>query len=401
MRNVSMKALLPALLVMAGGARAALTIPGADGSDGVLTLTQSTVIDLSKAVPGTWNAANGANAGKGVYDADKWAVVYKYSSVDLSPGVTVTFKNHPSGAPVVWLVSGNVNLGNSSAVSVNGSNANGGNDMDKPAEPGPGGFRGGASGSTYTLRGPGFGPGGSNYAASYGTEGASPAGPVYGNPQILPLIGGSGGAGVVSSQSGGAGGGAILIAATGTVSLGSAAVIQAIGGSSQYGGSGGAIRIVADTYLAPSFNSCYAPGGPSAGNGRIRIEANTVTMPPTVPAASVAPPAAIPVIFPPSQPKLVITTIDGQATSADPQGAFAPNNPTVVNIAKTTATHVVVSATNVPAGWNVAVRSAPKNGDEVIATAAKVSGTDASSTWAADVVLPLGYNALQVRAVKP
>jgi hypothetical protein len=185
------------------------------------------------------------------------------------------------------------------------------------------------------------------------------------------------------------------------VTLGSNTGIQASGGGGQFGGSGGAVRIIADTYYSPSYNSAYAPGGPGGGNGRIRIEANTVTMQPTTPAASVVPPAAIPVIFPPSQPKLTVTSIDGQAASADPQGAFLPNNPTLVNIAKTTATHVVINAVNVPADWTVTVRSAPKNGDEVIATASKVSGTDASSIWAADIVLPLGYNALQVRAVKP
>lgn len=403
MQTASLKAILPvaALLAATAGARAAITIPGADGSDGALNITQDTVIDLSQAVPAAWNANNAANAGKGVYDADKWAVVYKFTSVNISAAKRVTFKNHPSGAPVVWLVSGDVNLGNSSVISLAGSDAKGGTEGDKPSEPGPGGFRGGSSGSTYTPYGPGFGPGGSNVYASYGTPGSSPAGPKYGNEQILPLIGGSGGAGQTATQSGGAGGGAILIAATGNVVLGSSAGIQAPGGNSAYGGSGGSIRVISDTYTSPSYNSCYAPGGAGAGTGRIRIESNTVSMSPTTPAASVVPPAAIPVIFPPSQPKLTVATIDGQAVSADPQGAFVPNNPTLVNIAKTTATRVTINAVNVPSTWTVTVRSAPKNGSEVIATAAKVSGTDAASVWQADIVLPLGYNALQVRAVKP
>lgn len=390
-----------ALLLLTAGARAAITIPGADGSDGALNITQDTVIDLSQAVPAAWNANNSANAGKGVYDADKWAVVYKFTSVNISAAKRVTFKNHPSGAPVVWLVSGDVNIGNSAVVSVSGSDSRGGTEMDRPTEPGPGGFRGGAAGSTYTPRGPGFGPGGSNVYPSYGTPGSSPAGRNYGNEQILPLIGGSGGAGQTATQSGGAGGGALLIAATGNVVFGSSAAIKAVGGNGNYGGSGGAIRIISDSYYTPSYNSCYAPGGAGAGNGRIRIESNTVTIQPTTPAASVVPPAAIPVIFPPSQPKLTVATIDGQAVNADPQGAFLPNNPTLVNIAKTTATRVTINAVNVPATWTVTVRSTPKNGDEVIATATKVSGTDASSVWQADIVLPLGYNALQVRAVKP
>lgn len=402
MQKLSLKAILPAVALLAGASsHAAITIPGADGSDGALNITQPTLIDLSQAVPGTWNANNAANAGKGIFDADKWAVVFKYSSVDIAVGKAVTFKNHPSGAPVVWLVSGDVNLGNSAVVLLNGSIAQGGSESDKPTEPGPGGFRGGSSGSTYTLRGPGFGPGASNFYPSYGDAGLSPAGPTYGNVQILPLIGGSGGAGQAATQSGGAGGGAILVAATGNVVFGAGAAIQAAGGGGTYGGNGGAIRIISDTYYSPGYNSCYAPGGPGAGAGRIRIEANTVNMLPTTPAASVVPPAAVPVIFPPSQPKLTVATIDGQSVSNNPQGAFLPNNPTLINIAKTVATHVTINAVNVPSTWTVTVRSTPKNGDEAIATATKLSGTDASSVWQADIVLPLGYNALQVRAVKP
>jgi len=72
---------LPALLLFGvATVQAALTIPGADGSDGSLHVTEDTVIDLSDAVAADWDTANGANAGKGVYDAVKWAVVFKYAS---------------------------------------------------------------------------------------------------------------------------------------------------------------------------------------------------------------------------------------------------------------------------------------------------------------------------------
>ena len=43
-------------------ARAALNIPS-DGSDGALVITANTVIDLSQAVTGNWDANNSANAG--------------------------------------------------------------------------------------------------------------------------------------------------------------------------------------------------------------------------------------------------------------------------------------------------------------------------------------------------
>jgi hypothetical protein len=42
----------------------AITIPAADDSDGALNITADTVIDLSQALTGAWDASNTANAGK-------------------------------------------------------------------------------------------------------------------------------------------------------------------------------------------------------------------------------------------------------------------------------------------------------------------------------------------------
>src|SRR5262249_23964325 len=79
-----------------------------DGSDGALNITTNTVIDLSKATTGIWSQHNSPNAGNGVYDSSKWAVVFKYSSVSIAINAMVTFLNHPSHAPVVWLVQSGV-----------------------------------------------------------------------------------------------------------------------------------------------------------------------------------------------------------------------------------------------------------------------------------------------------
>ena len=106
---------------------------------------------------------------------------------------------------------------------------------------GPGGFRGGICGASPT---PGQGPGGGAAAdigsdASYGTVGESidptlrnadwsyaNPGATYGNPFLIPLIGGSGGGGSRirihgggSGGGGGGGGGAMLIAANGEIGL--------------------------------------------------------------------------------------------------------------------------------------------------------------------------------------
>ena len=115
----------------------AILIPGANGTSGVLNITEDTVIDLSLAPDGL---ADGANSTNGVYDAARWAVVFNYTSVNIDTGATLTFTNHPSNAPVVWLVSGNVNI--SGTVSLNGQNSQ---TAPTLAAGGPGGFRGGSA----------------------------------------------------------------------------------------------------------------------------------------------------------------------------------------------------------------------------------------------------------------
>ena len=181
--------------------------------------------------------------GRGVYDATEWAVVFNYMDIDIPAGVTVTFVNHRKGAPVVWLASGNVNIGGT--VRLDG--AIGSVDPNSPrALPGPGGFSGG---TTEELgRSAGFGPGGgefdcNGFGGGYGSPGdGTPGGAMYGTVSIDPLIGGSGGGGGYcgGTRSGGAGGGAILIASSGTIDI--TGVISANGGggfSAGAGGSGG------------------------------------------------------------------------------------------------------------------------------------------------------------------
>jgi hypothetical protein len=93
------------------GTGSGITIPGANDADGVFDPTGSIEIDLSDATtvaPFSWETASGS--GDGVYDPGVWAVIFKYSSVDIGSGEVVTFANHPSGAPVVWLVSGDVTV---------------------------------------------------------------------------------------------------------------------------------------------------------------------------------------------------------------------------------------------------------------------------------------------------
>ena len=67
------------------GRTLALPIPS-DGSDGNFNPGSNIEVDLSQAIAGAWDANNSADAGKGRYDATKWAVVFQ-----------IRFREHPSG----------------------------------------------------------------------------------------------------------------------------------------------------------------------------------------------------------------------------------------------------------------------------------------------------------------
>ncbi len=173
---------------IAAGGPTSIVVPGADGSDGPLNVTSANlVVDLSLATTGPLESTAPATPGRGVYDPEKWAVVFRYSSVNVAAGRTVTFLNHPSGAPVVWLVGGpNPEDGTATIAGTVALNGGQGHSYDAPANffavPGPGGFRGGIGTALQTLGSGGFGPGGassgdgdqfsSGTGGSYGSQGA-------------------------------------------------------------------------------------------------------------------------------------------------------------------------------------------------------------------------------------
>ncbi len=287
----------------------ALELPPLAGySDGIFSPSESITIDLSQAIDAAWDENS---LGSGVFDAEQWAVVFKYTEVNIPNGVTIDFLNHETGAPVVWLVEGDVTIDGS--ITLNGAR---GHDGGTPtyATPGPGGFRGGRGSASASSGSAGFGPGGADVATNgspkgsgggYGSAGGvasvapgqtgsnKPGGLSYGNPRIIPLIGGSGGAGTEAGSGGGAGGGAILIATGDSVLLNGE--IQSNGGGAQVGGgdrggggSGGSIRIVCEGISGSSSGRLMANGGlgtpgffgPSSngGVGRIRVEANSINL---------------------------------------------------------------------------------------------------------------------------
>ncbi|MBI5388725.1 MAG: hypothetical protein HZA90_29030 [Verrucomicrobia bacterium] len=380
-------------------ASAQLTIPS-DGSDGAFNPSMdptNVVIDLSQAVPGVWNANNSANAGRGIYDKDKWAIVFKYSSVNIPAGVTVRFINHSSRAPVVWLVQGDVAV--AGTVDLRGQSKQQGSAALLPTEPGPGGFRGGPTGPQGG--GIGLGPGG----------GAAPSGggayaTFYGNPRILPLIGGSGGR--AGGTSGGAGGGALFVAASGTVTVNGLITAQggvgAINGGDYFGGSGGAIRIIASQVLGTGELNCLL--GVSGYNysgleGRIRIESPLLSAALRTHPETIADlPATPPEIWPPAAtPTVRIVSVDTNAAPTDPTAPLLSNAD--VAIYNDTPVVITLETTDFPIEGVVQVRAAQKWGSASWIRAWYVSGNQAQAQWRATNTFVKGYTTLQARATAP
>ncbi|MGL4398507.1 MAG: hypothetical protein ACRCXD_01450 [Luteolibacter sp.] len=384
----------PVLLCLLGSIasiHAQLTIPAANGSNGALNATGAVYeIDLSLADPGDALTSSGVGA-RGIYDSTRWVVVYKYSTVNIPAGTTVTFKNHPSYAPVVWLVQNSVNI--SGTISLNGKNAVVGTDSIFPVEPGPGGFRGGA-GSLSLGSGFGLGPsGGDNRDSRYYDPNGSYNG-VYGNTQIFPLIGGSGGASTSGTTTGSGGGGAMMIAATGTIQFQTGGSVTSSGGTGTNTGSGGAIKLVANQVTGTGILN-------AATTGRVRVEANS--MPATItttPLTIAVAPGTTPTLFPSdTSPTVRVVSVDSAPAPLDPRAPLITGAD--IGIQKSTAVTIVVETKNFStAGGKVNLRIVGKYGafTSLDINTPVAGGTTSSSLWQVNTVMPAGFATIQARA---
>ncbi len=407
--------------VVSSTAAGTLDIGTSDISDGIFAPTENIVVDLSLATTGLWSDDNSANPGNGIYDADQWAIVFKYDSVNVPSGVEVTFSNHPSGAPVIWLVQGAVLI--DGTVALNGESYNGGSEM--LSVPGAGGFRGGrgnqASGAD---RGAGLGPGAggvdgnSGYGGSYGSVGNGGTN-TYGNDGVFPLIGGSGGGGTQQATGrGGAGGGGIMIAsAAGTITVNG--MLQANGGNgkdlSGYpayhrcgGGGGGGIRLVCETIAGGGFVQVLGGTGSTywGGRGRVRVEADETsaffaTISPKD-AYSYGVAAAVPQLMRSlTTPWIRIVSIDGVDLPTEPTALVGSIGSVDHLIQLDGIYEVVIETTNVPLDWLLTVRLARRNAGHTDTAAIWDSESGGIDRWLANVEFVDGIGVIRVRAESP
>jgi hypothetical protein len=291
-RLVFWSALFLSIAISSTPVQGQLTIQGADGSDGAITVASGTTtinMDAAGVVEGPWETTSGT--GSGVYDPDLKLFFLKPTTLTISPGATLRFAYIQRNVPVCILATGAVVIGGT--LDLNGADGTGA--IGAYALPGPGGFRGGAG--TPGSNTPGLGPGG----GSGGGLNASSSG--YGNDFLVPLIGGSGGGGN-GDRGGGAGGGAILVATPGPVQLNGSITARGGSGNGVAGnGSGGMVRLVADTITGSGSIAAYTIGPWLPG--RIRFETHSAAASATVVANSFPTPIQVgaevtPVIVPAS-----------------------------------------------------------------------------------------------------
>lgn len=359
--------------------------------------------------------------------------IFNFTTVNIpNNNITVSFRPNQFNTPVTILAQGDVTI--AGTLSVNGSPGFRGSEGGAGGLGGPGGFRGGDGGrfDANLFGGAGLGPGGGAPGTrlagcssqgpeapgegSFGTVGRGNSRPTYGLPSLLPLVGGSGGAGgncpsdrcTAGSRpagGGGGGGGAILLASSTTINITSDGHITAAGGYGAYGdgacsgasGSAGAIRLVAN---AITING-YVEANIGGGYGRIRLESGAPVSTSRVqfyPSIFIFMPFAPPSVGLPSLPSLQITTLDGVTVPYPPHGQFG--TPDVI-LTRTGQKPVGLAASGIPLGTTVEVTAKRDIGSPsvVTVTSTPLSGTVESSTATATVELPtLGSYYLEARA---
>ena len=242
----------------------------------------------------------------------------------------------------------------------------------------------------------------------------SPA--AYGQPSLLPLLGGSGGGGGLASNAfgrvgGGAGGGAgAFFGASDTLIVVDGAIIADGGtGGNQggAGGSGGAVRLTTETIRgsgllsavggagAPPIGGISNPAG-AGGLGRIRVEATFQQFAGAVNGFLTT--GGPGVVFLPALPTVSIVSVAGVDVPDVIQGGFGGTD---LVIAQPGPATVVLSASNVPLGTTIAVSAKPETEGDVVGPviSSGLEGEFSASTAVAELVFPsAGLYFIEARA---
>ena len=167
-------------------------------------------------------------------------------------------------------------------------------------------------------------------------------------------------------------------------------IANTITGSGALSAAGGAGQYI---QYATSTGSCALGTAARGGDGRVRVEAYTITLTgtasPTVVATFVPGQVTIP-----SLPTLSIASVGGVAAPTFPTGASDVALP--FNI--TNPVEVVLSATGIPVGTVVKVTVTPYTGMVAGVTSSPLAGTTSSSSATASITLGGGHSVVAAAA---
>jgi hypothetical protein len=323
-------------------------------------------------------------------------------TVPVSVFLATDSRNRPAQFLTTGDVAINANLFLYGAAGAGPSSINGG----AGGAGGPGGYNGGTGGSageSPTLGTPGAGPSGGGVGQS-GTLTTS-------NQQLQPLFGGSGGGGgnptTVGGYGGGGGGGALLIASSGSITINS--VINADGGAASGGagvGSGGAVRLIANTISGPGQIYVRDGSGQATKGGYVRTEANTNTFSSgaVIGASGITFTSVPSPPFPTGLGTITIQSIGGVAVPANSGGGLPSKVDITFPTPQTAPVTVVVATTNIPLNTlftlTLATTTAAQGGtgQAITATGTINSGTVAAGSGSTTISLPVGTSVIDVIA---
>ena len=424
---------------------------GSDGSDGdfILTATDSRIV-------------NGIFTFDPVRDnLDRNATnVYNFNAVTIPYNVTVVVRANKlrQPGPMIWLARGAVII--AGILDLNGNNGHDSTvslSVRSPSQPGPGGFPGGAGAKPGDVPQRGFGPGGgvapagvgssgcsagfaatytpsANPSVSYGAIARCAGGSVaYGNGNLQPFLGGSGGSGgypnaatTSTGPGGGAGGGAIRISSDVSITVsraafgccGNAARITANGGNGGAyssggnststfiiggGGSGGAIHLQAplvnlgadanDTLTAiGGFGTAYAgdAGNSDRGSaGRIRVDTDNLQGGAIItPTPLVNPLVNVP--LPTNMPAVTVVSINGTPVPSSPNNSYSAPD---LSINNTGNIPVVITTRNIP-NTTISLHVTTEAGTADSVTPVTLT----NGTGTGNITLPPGVSRFVIRA---
>lgn len=402
--QLRLRCALPLALALSSPALGQNYSSGSDGSDGALAFPANAgVIQFD---PTTFTPALDP-------DGDN---VYHFTTITIPAGTTVRLSTRVlrEGAAVYWLASGAVTI--AGTLDLNGEQGHDAGGTFSPAFAGAGGWSGGVGGQAGRLGTNGNGPGGGgavpgNHGSGAGhlfnaPSGAAP-GRAYGNDLLIPMWGGSGGAGGCptspgNTAGGGAGGGAIVIASSSRIDLtgrieargGNSGTAQCVGG----GGSGGAVRLIAPTVDGGGVIDVGPGISPqtTAAPGRARVEAYKLpTTPQTLPGSSFTrgtPRAPLP---PAGAPVIKVLRVAGVNVSMTPSGSFAVPD---VAITSPGAATIELETRGIPAGTVLQLAFQPESGAQFSASSSAIVVNSGVGSATATATFPSGFTRVFVSA---